>query len=147
MKRKQICSDCTVLLRSRLNQERYDPITTSIVDGKTTAGVMFFVLRSTFCLGLVFWAIQPESPGGPTPDIVKLPVAGIAATTNNYCQHNPVHCLNIASKLADAGKDVSIKTILAFAKTAAGPDQSPIMVKLPSQSTLTAEDLAIPPRR
>ena len=107
---------------------------------------MLFIVRSTICLGFVFWSIPPQDGGGTARDIAKAPAAGIARAVDGYCNSNPAACLKIASRLSGAGKDISLKTVFTAASAISGQDKDDKSYQGTSQSTLTAADLSIAPR-
>jgi hypothetical protein len=82
---------------------------------------MLFILRSTVCLGFVFWSIPPQENGRLVQNIAKAPTASIARAVDSYCKDKPAACLTIASQLASSGKDASIQSILATAAAMATP--------------------------
>ena len=113
---------------------------------------MLFLFRSTVCLGLVFWAIPAVQPDGRSANstiagIAATSGAGVTRTFNNYCNSNPAVCLQIASKLASSGKDVSMQTVQTLARTMLAAHSPASQGISASASTLTASDMAIPARR
>jgi hypothetical protein len=103
---------------------------------------MLFLLRCTFFLGLVFWAIPPGQPGAGGDAAAALrgaaTRAGAAAgdAASRYCENNPAVCLAAASRLAAGGEIITPGRIVAMAEIAAGRGKSP--------QALTERDLSIP---
>lgn len=89
---------------------------------------MFFFLRCCLFLGLVFWSIPPQVPAGgggvaavQSGKLAADPLAaGISlakAKGEEFCSDRPALCMDAASRLASAGKDISPGLILQLART------------------------------
>lgn len=90
---------------------------------------MFFLLRCFLFLGLVFWSIPPKIPAG-APSVaaqararVEAPLASAVrfsrARADAFCNDRPALCLEAASRLASAGKDISSGQVLQLARSLA----------------------------
>ncbi len=78
---------------------------------------MLFLLRFSFCLGLVFVAMQPKLDKASRMAIPADPVARVAGSVDRICDQKPALCLQAAARLANAGKDLSIGAISHLARS------------------------------
>jgi hypothetical protein len=87
---------------------------------------MFFLVRSFFCLGLVFTAMQPKLDSSIRMAVPANPVAHVAGSVDRFCDKKPALCLQAAARLANAGKDVSISAISHLARSGITAPLSPV---------------------